>query len=122
AVVEESECPAQRDKSHHAWQRICFAHRSGRQYFCGRSEFPSGIRAELASVRTARYARRIDRHRDVFGREGNSRTPTLLSEHVSHGRGESVPALSFGICVSDVQRKFHAACWNRRRAAALASW
>ena len=88
--------------------------------FARRSEFPRGILAELAGVGAAGPARRAGDDGDVHGHQGNARHAGISAEHVSGGRGESVPGVPVGIRLSDFERKFDARGGRAAIAAAAA--
>ena len=71
-------------------------------------EFPRRLCAELADLGAAGFARRAGHDGDVSRHQRDARRAGVSAEHVSGGRGESVPSLSVGIRLHDLERQFHA--------------
>ena len=86
-------------------------------HLCGRPQFPHRLRAELAAQRAARSARVAASECGLPRHEGHARDAGVFAEHVSGGRRESVPIVSGGIHLPNVQRQFHAGSRAQRNCA-----
>ncbi len=110
AAVEGAERREQRRQSADAGQRVRRPSWRHHQYLRGRSGLPRRLCRELAGVAAARPARVADRVDDVPGHQGQPPDAAIRAQHVPVRRGESLPDLSVGVCLSHVERPLHAPC------------